>query len=295
MDRNVWIPVFLAISIIGICGLILLALPETLGALEARANNDSTITQSSRRPTTPQSITSTSKSVPLFSRLINSLSSLSFIVTDTRLLFLIFTSIAYAFDTAATDLILQYFSKRYNTSISHAAYILSIRSGVSILFLLFVFPALSSFLLQKLHFSAKGKDLLLARVSFSLAAVGYLLQALAPSIPFFILGLTVAMMWVGAAVLVKSLLSELVARDQVGRVFTVMGLLQTAWALVAEPLELGLWKAGLRQGGRWIGLPFGVAGAAFAVTAGGMWVLRLNESKYEHLAEEGEEEDGVER
>ncbi|KAI4161980.1 MAG: hypothetical protein LQ342_004428 [Letrouitia transgressa] len=295
MDRNVWIPIFLAIAIVGICGLILLALPETLGALEARVDNESTSTHPSRRPTTPQSTTSISKTVSLFTRLITSLSSLSFIVTDTRILFLISTSIAYAFDTAATDLFLQYFSKRYNTSLSHAAYIFSIRSGVSILFLLFVFPALSSFLLHKLHFSAKGKDLLLARVSFSLAATGYLLQAVAPSIPLFILGLTVAMMWVGAAVLTKSLLSELVARDQVGKVFTVMGLLQTAWALVAEPLELGLWKAGLRQGGGWIGLPFGATGGAFAVTAGGMWVLRLKKSGYENLAGEGREEDEVER
>ncbi|KAL9037646.1 MAG: hypothetical protein Q9214_005608 [Letrouitia sp. 1 TL-2023] len=295
MDRNVWIPIFLAIGIVGICGLILLALPETLGALEAHADNKTTTTSLSGRPTTPQSTISTSKSVPLFSRLITSLSSLSFLVTDTRLLFLISTSIAYAFDTAATDLSLQYFSKRYNTSLSHAAYISSIRSGVSILILLFVFPALSSFLLHKLHFSAKGKDLLLARVSFSLAAAGYLLQAVAPSIPLFILGMTVAMMWAGAAVLTKSLLSELVARDQVGRVFTVMGLLQTAWALVAEPLELWLWKAGLRQGGGWIGLPFGVTGGAFAVTAGGMWALRLKKSGYESLAEEEREEDGVER
>lgn len=79
----------------------------------------------------------------------------------------------------------------------------------------------------------------------------------------------------GATALIRSLLSSLVLRDEVGRLFAVMSLVWTAAMLVASPVVAKLFSEGLRRGGVWTGLPFLVAGLLFVVAAGAMWSVDL--------------------
>ena len=79
----------------------------------------------------------------------------------------------------------------------------------------------------------------------------------------------------GATALIRSLLSSLVLRDEVGRLFAVMSLVWTAAMLVASPVVAKLFSEGLRRGGVWAGLPFLVAGLLFVVAAGAMWSVDL--------------------
>ena len=45
--------------------------------------------------------------------------------------------------------------------------------------------------------------------------------------------------------------------------------------MIAEPMVAGLFSAGLRLGGGWVGLPYVVGGGLFAGAATGMWMVNF--------------------
>ncbi|KAL8744132.1 MAG: hypothetical protein Q9190_003592 [Brigantiaea leucoxantha] len=304
MERNIWIPIILGTSTLVFICFLILTVSETLGALGAHADpplpadkTGTPLTGSGHRflspspPSTPSPSssssastspptrphTSTTKPLSLLSRLTKSFPLLSFLFADLRILFLLFSLLPFAFGETANELFLQYISARYNIPLSRCAYFFSLRAGISVLVLTLVLPYLAVFLIHRFHYNTLSKDIVLARLSFSITAIGTMIQALASSISVFTIGLMVAALGVGVAALVKCLLARLVHENELARTFTVMGLVQTVGILVAAPVEAELLQAGLRQGGPWVGLPFGVAGALFTATAGGMWVLRIKE------------------
>jgi len=64
----------------------------------------------------------------------------------------------------------------------------------------------------------------------------------------------------------RALMSVHVDVEHRSRLFTLVGMLETAGTMYAGPLLAGLFSVGMRKGGGWIGLPYLVL-AGFAVVA----------------------------
>ena len=287
MERDLWAPIILGIGLLGLSIPLSLALPETLGAFEVHIAKTASMPNStdsndishpqSAHPSIRSALLCSSTKQTMRTRLYSLLQSLKFIIDDYRVLFLLFASFTYAFHEANDEFFLQYVSKRYGWQLSRTVYLSSLRSGLAVITLTIFIPGASSYLLKHGGYSGLQKDTLLARISYIFFAAGYLLSSMAPTIPWFILGLVVFTLGAGVAAVTRSMLASLVHKDQVGRLFMAMSLVQTAGALVAAPAEAALMKAGLRAGGEWLGLPFFFVGMVFVLSAAGVWALRFNQ------------------
>ena len=268
MDRDLWYALGIGILLLTLAIPLVLVLPETLRKPEA---NSVDLVPKSRLG----SLSGLPSRTTLISRMTGCLSPLGFLITDRRTLSILFGSISFPFGQACTNLILQYTSSRYGWSLSKAAYLLSIRAAIMMVALLGLLPLASRYLLKRQLLSALKKDALLLRISYILVTLGLLLEGLAPSVPFFVVGCCIATLGMGASALMRSFLSNLVKQDEVGRLFALMSLIWTAGMLVASPVVALLFAAGVQRGGIWSGLPFILSALLFAVATGAVWFTSL--------------------
>jgi len=71
--------------------------------------------------------------------------------------------------------------------------------------------------------------------------------------------------------------------------YTVIGICETAGALVAGPLLAMSFRAGLDWGGDWLGLPYIAAGSLFAVAA--IALCSIGQSTLQRIVVDLEDED----
>lgn len=309
MDRDPWIPMTLGVAMTYLTIPLALALPETLNALTPLLSTsptpDNPTSSSSQFPTLhlpPRPLITRTKTL-----LTTSLSSTSRLLLQTPHLPLLLLLIEISTSgLAASKLFLQYLSNRYSLTLSHASLLVPFRAAVSILTLLALLPFLSHYLLKTRSpkpmsapagYSVREKDILLSRLSFSLLALGFTIQALSPTLPLFLTGIVIATLGAGSDSLIRSFLASLVSPDEVAHVFTIMSMVQTVGILASAPTIAGLYKVGLSWGGIWAGLPFLVTGGLFGV--GTVFLARLRGSKEGEKAvvigsEEAGEEAGFE-
>ena len=269
MDQSPWTPLVISIALLTTTIPLALLLPETLHRSPIdyeRSSALSTTYQQSRPVFISSKVSDTKPQSP---------STIS-LLADHRIPFILFTSIAYIFAQACSNIVTQYTSRRYNWSISQSAYLGSVRAVIMILALLVGLPFASTYLLRRRSFSPLRKDVLLLRISFTTVAAGLLVEGSAPSIPLFIVGCCIATMGMGATALIRSLLSSLVKQDEVGRLFAVMSLVWTAAMLVASPVIATLFSEGLKRDGTWTGLPFLFVGLLFVLATAAMWAANLD-------------------
>lgn len=312
MDRNLWLPMNIGLVITASSFFIVLALPETMRVSKKSQNAPDVgvdITKNTQTPyadfpsseyqpqpqtprfgkrNTPNTpfdfsswilhtrATVVSRSTVLLSSL---LAASRFLFQDWRVPFLIVAASAHTIAETSAGNLLQYVPKRYDWTISQTNYLFSLRAAVSIVTLLFLLPKASKWLMERKQRTSFSKDVLLCRVSFAFVATGVLIDGLAPVISVLMLGLFVHTLGSGTVALLPSLMAGLVQPTEVARLFTVMSLVQTVSVLVASPVMASLYRRGLRMGGGWVGLPFLVGGALFAVATGAIWALRLDRSK----------------
>jgi len=177
--------------------------------------------------------------------------------------------------SGATLLLLQYVSTRYSITFSKATFIISLRSGFSIAVLLILLPWISHCMATRFGFDTKRKDLTLARASVLFASLGWILIALAPSLPLFVVAVSILVLGGGFSHLVRSLLTSLVLPGEVAKLYTILSVLDTLGMMGGSALFAWLFKVGLNHGDAGLGLPFLCLGILHVVFAGIVFCVRI--------------------
>jgi hypothetical protein len=177
---------------------------------------------------------------------------------------------------SSVALILQYVSVRYNWTISEAGFLLSLRAGISIILFTVVLPLLTRLLLMHGQFSGLNKDLLLAKGSIILLAVGYIALALAPSASSAMCGVILTALGTGFPSLMRSLVTSIIEPQRVVQLYALITMFEMLGYLVSGPVLAALFKIGLALAGWGVGLPFLVSGGLMAVGAVLVFTMRLS-------------------
>ncbi|KAF2093221.1 MFS general substrate transporter, partial [Rhizodiscina lignyota] len=252
MDRNPWIAMLIGLGIMIIPIPCTLLLPETLKYKPAPP------------PTAVSSTPEIEPDDPIWKRYFKAAwhvihDSFAFLSSDLRLFFLVTAFMLHMlFIVGIKDVLLQFGSIRYDLSLAKSTLLLSIRAGLNLVLMLFVLPAFSNYLNCRPAFSVHPTtvDLILARASVTLQAIGFFILALAVNLPWFIIGLLLNTSGWGLMVYVRSLAISMVEPHAVARLYALMSVMDTVGMMVGSPSLAGLFEAGVNWGGLWTGLPF---------------------------------------
>lgn len=283
MQRSPWIPSFLGLGFYALGTITFLFVPETLN-FQHEIPDEQSGAASSFIETTEASHEAAASCEPesTHSRhqwMRTLVSSLSFLTDDLRVVALMLPFLAHILLGSIGKLLLQYISTRYGLTLAEATLLVTVKTGVTVVLLVIVLPYLTSAIMQHYGLSGQSKDLLLARISQILIAVGWILVAASPSIPMAALSLAIASSGVGAIFMVRSLLTSIVPAQHIARVYTIISMVDTAGLMAGAPLLAGLFSRGLSLGDGWIGLPFYFIGSLAALLAVLLFFIRLDESK----------------
>lgn len=256
MNWNPWVPMLSGLAIMAIPLLLVLYLPETLN-YNAPAT-DSGIASSS-------SSTISAKAEPLFREMFHTIrSSLSFLGSDARILFILPAFFLHML-ILNRDTLLQYISTRFAISIASATVLISVRSGLILFSLLLFLPAMSYLLRHRLHLSSQKSDLVLAQGSTIIMGLGFLMIALAPTIPLLMVAMALNSFGWGLTLFLRSLMTSLVEEHHIARLNTLVGAVDTMGFMIGSPFLAWAFGEGLELGGWRTGLPFLICAGALAV------------------------------
>lgn len=188
--------------------------------------------------------------------------SLSFLTSDLRIPAII-TTFGVHMLLLNRDVLLQYISTRYKTSLAYATALVSIRSGLVVVLGVIVLPAIS--LSHRDRLGRQRFDLVLARISAVLLAIGLLGIGLAPSLPVAIAGLVINSFGWGIFSVIRSLATSFVESHHVARLNSFIGVLDTVGLMIGSPLLAVLFAKGIELGGLLFGLPFLVLTAVVGI------------------------------
>lgn len=283
MAISPWIPSFLGLALYALATLALVLVPETLDfQLGVTVTASDAVfpfpeTQPPEHDQTQTSALGTTSAVYGWSTKLKS--SLSFLTDDLRVLALIIPFTAHILLASVSKLLLQYCSTRYDLSFSKATLLVTVRNGVTVLLLFVALPYLTIAIMRTYRLSGQAKDLLLARISQTLLAFGWVFVAASPNIPTVAFSLAIASSGIGAVYMIRSLLTSLLPAQHIARVYTIISMVDTIGLMAGAPLLAGLFSRGLTLGNGWIGLPFYFIGGLSALFAMLLFFIRLEEEK----------------
>ena len=196
------------------------------------------------------------------------------------------------------SLIMQYVPQRYHWSMADTTNLQAVQSGVSMTVLLLILPTLSKYLMDRKHYSVARKDVLLMRMGFVFDTIGTLLTGLAPALPLYVTAMIVTTFASGGGSAMRALLTSWVAPNEVARLYTALGLIETVGSMIGGPTISSLYNVGLGLAHRaksdvLLGMPWLVIGALFSAFATAVCVLRFDgetRNNYEQAPTMDEEE-----
>lgn len=221
-----------------------------------------------RRPSHPLS-----SSVCAFKVIKNALSSYSFLASNPRILIILPSFLILQF--YRKEFIVQYLSVRFNWSLAKASFILSFQPALNIPLLLFVLPCVAKHLNN--HFSPHRTDLYLVRVCITCYTFAMLCMTSAFSLPILLASMLFHAAGVGTLLLARSLITGLVEKSKVTRLYTVIEALYAIGSVIAAFSVTSLFNIGLGIGCVGIGLPYLVTTVLFALVGVGFWTLTMPE------------------
>jgi hypothetical protein len=301
MTKSVWIPLIAALCFELLGFVFLFPLPETLPEKTAEDNTTNPHLSSGpfeggeeERPLLENDEMDSKK----LSSMDELKESFTFLTRDTAVAALVFTFLVSKVGRQSTNLLMQYVSKRYNWSIAKVFYTLelfihpklliivlqagllsSLRAGVNIVLFLLVLPAISTFGYN--NASAAFKDLTISRVSILLMIFGTLILSISPTPALMIIGLVVFTLGTGFVPVVRSLITSLAEShhasktSDIGRLYAVIAVMESIGSLLAGPGMAFAFRAGMKIGRAWLGLPFLVSAALFSSVAGVVFWVKL--------------------
>ncbi|KAG9234800.1 major facilitator superfamily domain-containing protein [Amylocarpus encephaloides] len=197
------------------------------------------------------------------------------VLLSTSVRLLLVTFVIGPFCTVSVGLSVRYVSKRFTWKIQEVMLLLSLRAFVNIILLLAIIPIVSKVLMSRLGYSSKEKDLSLSKFSAVVLVAGSICIAASRNISSTILGMVVWTLGTGFSSLVRSLITTLVEKEQIGRLYAAITVVETIGFLVAGPLLNWLFTVGMSAGGDWIGLPFYCLAILCLLASLGIWYFRI--------------------
>jgi MFS family permease len=188
--------------------------------------------------------------------------SFSVLKSPSLILLLLTCLVTTPFAASILQFMVQFVSKRYDISLESTGYVQSAYGIGQIVQALVFFPSISRLLLQDstprpLRMdNEQERDLVLAKWSFGLCFVGYMVLAFAPTLWMFINGLAVLALGSCFSSLTRSLMSVYVDPEHRSRLFSVVGMVELIGNMYGPPMLAGLFSLGMGLGGGWIGLPY---------------------------------------
>jgi hypothetical protein len=191
------------------------------------------------------------------------------------------------------ELSLRYISKRFSWPLRQTGFLLSLRAFVNFVLLLGILPAWPFYLTERLHFSAKTKDLTLARYSAVMLLVGASVFAASPTVGLTIIGSVIFTLGGGFVALTRSLITTLVDKEHIARLYAAIAIVEILSSLAAGPSIAALYAAGLKLKGPWLTLSFYVLASLCFVSGLGVWCLGLLRKPQEEMPYGDEDRDTI--
>ncbi|KAJ5697925.1 hypothetical protein N7488_011609 [Penicillium malachiteum] len=258
-----WTPAILSITLVPIALIPLFLVPETLPPLKQEPFKPNTHEE---EPEEPQHHATSylKQSLHLFKESLTSLQSRSIRI-------IIATCLIREPEFIGTSQFFgQYVSKRFNWTLAETGYLRTLRGITQMLVLLAILPALSKLLLR--WQTPAARDLTLARGSVIIATIGVLWMA-APQIEVTITGLGIQSLGGGLGPLARSLANSFVSAEDISKLNTLMGIVETAGSLFAGPALAWMFEVGMKKDGLFIGLPYFGLAAAFSLCVFGLFLV----------------------
>ena len=286
MEINTWVPFSLAVGLHLLTIPTALALPETLNPVQDKTLE---IVHSAQISTTESGepceieglIPEPNPNVKRHSRgghlqiIYQFISENLGFMNDWRTLFLTFTFPVREALNSLDDLYFQYVPNRFGWSIAKTNFIYSFQAAAAIIILLFICPAISTYLKSR-GFPAVRKDILFARVSVLIYAIGTLFIAAAPTIATLFLAVLIQTCGSGMGGATRALMTTYVKSNEVGKLYTVLGFVEAVGLMISAPIEASLFNVGMRAGAAiWLGLPWFLMGICLTILTIAFWMLRL--------------------
>jgi len=172
---------------------------------------------------------------------------------------------------------------------SQATFLVTIRGAVSIVVILFLIPLISRLLATKTSMSPLTRDLRTTQVSAVLLTAGMLGVGLSPSIPFLGSALVVVALGSPAFVGLRCVLTHLVPANNLGTLYTAMGVVVNVGIMVTGPFFAATFKAGMQIG--LTGLPFVLVGGLMGLFAIAVFVTPLPKDQIAPIATGAEDDE----
>ncbi|ETS80881.1 hypothetical protein PFICI_08410 [Pestalotiopsis fici W106-1] len=283
MAKDVWIPLLLSVALQGFGALlVILTVPETLPILILENNLDERDNPRAEEPNGAPD-----KGQKLTQRLVDwtrdHIASFSFVTRHASIWSLVFTFLISKLGRQSSNVLFQYVSKRYDWSLGQAGLLISVQAAVSLALYMAILPAIATFVLSS--FSVTSKDLLLAKGSIVLSVLGAVVITLSATPALMIIGVVLFTFGSGFAPSVRSLVTSLVEQhdvdgssSDVGRLYALISAMEGIGSLVAAPGMAWAFRYGMSLGEEWLGLPFGLATALFALVLIIVFSVRIPEA-----------------
>ncbi|KAI5814483.1 major facilitator superfamily domain-containing protein [Pyronema omphalodes] len=168
------------------------------------------------------------------------------------------------------QILIPYTSHRFSLPIASAGLLLSVVAFANLVIFLFGLPLVTRYL-RSLEFPASKIDAYTASYSSLILAVGSFFIGISTVFPMLVISTLVFAAGFGIRLGLLSLLTSMVEQEMVGRIYTLVTVVEGAGEMVSAPVLQGLWAWGLRMGDPWRGAPWW---AAALVYVAGSWAIR---------------------
>ena len=177
--------------------------------------------------------------------------------------------------------VMQYVPQRYHWSMADTTNLQAVQAGVSMAVLLLILPTLSKYLMNKRKFSVARKDVVLMRMGFVFDTIGTIMTGLAPVVHIYVFAMIVTTFASGGGSAMRALLTSWVAPNEVARLYTALGLIETIGSMIGGPTISSLYNLGLSMAHQsktdvLLGMPWLIIGAIFSAFATAVCVLRFD-------------------
>ncbi|QDS76647.1 hypothetical protein FKW77_008143 [Venturia effusa] len=162
------------------------------------------------------------------------------------------------------QILMQYMSVKFRWLISQMAILIA------------VLPYLHHVFTKRVAIPATA-DLYVARICVTFLIAGSLGMGLAAYAPSFMIALIVFSIGSGFTQAMRSFMTTLVPKHEIGLLYTIMAIFDSIGALTATPLLAYSFSYGISKGGMLIGLPFFIVAIIYCISGVSVWTLKARE------------------
>ncbi|KAF2431681.1 MFS general substrate transporter [Tothia fuscella] len=197
------------------------------------------------------------------------------------------STVVVSFARPVFGILIQYMGVRFHWKFEDSAYLLSFQASVNIFLLCLVLPFISAWLTKRYDNDPDKSNLVLAQCSIIFIALGPLIVAFAPDVWAIFLAILVSTLGSGFGGSLRSFMTSMVAKDEITLLYTLMTVFGSLGALIGAPLMALTFAKAINLGGFWLGLPFFIASAMFAISGISLWSItcppKPTEDEHEEL------------